>query len=498
MDRHADERTDFRFDYMSRRQDAHQLTPETLEVLAIRLTAPGSGIRDSAVPAGYTYLGQLIAHDLSFDLTKAGFGRQLAVDRLDQAASPTLDLDALYGGGPLDDDSKRFYVDDTGPLMVTGRTAAADVYPAFDGCDLPRGEDGDPRKARIADARNDDNLGVAQTHAALLRFHNRVADEETTASDPFTRFEQARDIVTRHFQWIVWFDFLPRICDPAVLADVLAGGRKAFEPGLGRGVPPTMPLEFSAGVFRLGHSMVRSTYDWNRCATALSIEDLFVFSGRGGDLDGHDALPSTRTADFRRLYDFTEIGRPHLEPPELNVARAIDTRLTRSLRNLPPGTIGKARPARQREMNLAFRNLMKARSIGLASGQDMAEFLVKKGVALTPLTPQTISRDDDGMDARLAYALGEAGLRHTPLWVYALRESERTEDRRLTGVGARIVAETFHRAIEASWTSIFDGSGWTPTLTQAGEDFSMAHLLLYAFEPDPSLLAPLEPPLDAI
>jgi hypothetical protein len=498
MDRHADERADFLFSYMSRREDGHQLTPETLGTLAIRLTAPGSGVRESVVPAGYTYLGQLIAHDLSFDLTKARLGRQLALDRLDQAASPTLDLDTLYGGGPLDDKSKRFYVDGTGPLMVTGRTVAADVYPAFEGCDLPRGEDGVLTKACIPDPRNDDNLGVAQTHAALLRFHNRVADEETTASDPFTRFEQARDIVTRHLQWIVWFDFLPRICDPAVLADVLAGGRKAFEPGLDRSVPATMPLEFSAGVFRLGHSMVRSTYDWNRCATTLSIDDLFVFSARGGDLDGHDALPSTRTADFRRLYDFTEIGRPHLEPPELNVARAIDTRLTQKLRNLPPGTIGSDHPPRrEREMNLAFRNLMKARSVGLASGQDMARFLMGKGVDLTPLTEQTISRDDDGMDTKLAYALGEDGLRHTPLWVYALRESERRKDRRLTGVGARIVAETFHRAIGASWTSIFDGSDWTPTLTGAGEDFSMAHLLLYAFEPDPSLLAPLEPPLDS-
>ena len=492
MDRHADVRKDFRFSYMSERQDGHQLTPETLDTLAMRLTAPGTGERNSTVPSGYTYLGQVIAHDLSFDLTKRQLGRVLPLERLRNAASPTLDLDTLYGGGPVDDDSKRFYVDEQGPQMVTGRTAAADPYPAFDGWDLPRGEDGDPRKAMIPDPRNDDNVAVAQTHAALIRFHNRVAEEQTTASDPFTRFEQARDIVTRHVQWIVWFDFLPRICDPGALDDVLAHGRKTFEVDKGRDDQPTMPLEFSAGVFRLGHSMVRSTYDWNRCVTTLGIDDLFVFSGRGGDLDGHDAVPSTRTADFRRLYDFTEIGRPDLEPPELNVALAIDTRLTRDLRKLPAGTIGlDDPPRRKREANLAFRNLMKARKVGLASGQDMARFL-----DMEPLTARQISHNDDGMDVRLDYALGEDGLRHTPLWVYALREAERTEERRLTGVGARIVAETFHRAIEASRTSIFDGSGWEPTVKQAGKDFCMAHLLLYAFEPEPSLFGPLDPPPD--
>ena len=67
------------------------------------------------------------------------------------------------------------------------------------------------------------------------------------------------------------------------------------------------------------------------------------------------------------------------------------------------------------------------------------------------------------------------------------------EPHRLNNVGARIVAETFHRAIESSRISIFDGTGWTPTLRDADESFSMAHLLLFAFAREPALLAPLEP-----
>ena len=175
MDRHGDERAGFRFGYMSQRQEEHQLPRTTLQKLATRLTAPGPGTRDSDVPAGYTYLGQFIAHDLSFDLTTAGLGRRLSLRRLQQAASPSLDLDSLYGAGPMDPDSARFYVGREGPCMITGRTEAAGGHPAFEGCDLPRGADGEPRKALIPDPRNDDNLAVAQTHAAMMRFHNRVA-----------------------------------------------------------------------------------------------------------------------------------------------------------------------------------------------------------------------------------------------------------------------------------------------------------------------------------
>ena len=47
------------------------------------------------------------------------------------------------------------------------------------GFDLPRGagsKAAERRKAVIADERNDDNLAVAQTHLAFIRFHNRVVD----------------------------------------------------------------------------------------------------------------------------------------------------------------------------------------------------------------------------------------------------------------------------------------------------------------------------------
>ena len=71
-----------------------------------------------------------------------------------------------------------------------------------------------------------------------------------------------------------------------------------------------------------------------------------------------------------------------------------------------------------------------------------------------------------------------------------LREAELNRGR-LTGVGARIVAETFHRALEGSATSILRDPAFTPTLGRTAGRFTMADLLLFAFEGKKTLLNPL-------
>jgi hypothetical protein len=71
-----------------------------------------------------------------------------------------------------------------------------------------------------------------------------------------------------------------------------------------------------------------------------------------------------------------------------------------------------------------------------------------------------------------------------------LREAE-LNGGRLGGVGARIVAETFHRAIQGSASSIVRDPAWRPTLGPDSSTFRMVDLLLFAFEGKKSLLAPL-------
>jgi hypothetical protein len=71
-----------------------------------------------------------------------------------------------------------------------------------------------------------------------------------------------------------------------------------------------------------------------------------------------------------------------------------------------------------------------------------------------------------------------------------LREAELNRGK-LKGVGARIVAETFHRAMEGSQVSIVRDPTWRPSLGPNNTTFRMVDLLLFAFRGRKSLLAPL-------
>jgi len=486
----------FRFSRMGPSGVHHQLSEANRKKLANAMAAGGGGA--SRIPAGFTYLGQFTDHDLTFDRTAVTLGTSVTPADLLQARSPSLDLDSLYGAGPADPGSAHFYEAD-GLHLRMGKTVAGDGIPAKDGFDLPRGEGNTAAKKRAAiipDPRNDENLAVAQTHLAFIRFHNRVVDTLPASVPAGQRFAEARKLVTKHFQWMLRTDFLPRICAEGVVNDVFSRGRKAFEVGATPTDVPTMPIEFSIAAYRLGHSMVRAAYNWNKVFDnhTGTLDYLFIFSATGGDLGGQTRLLSTWIADFRRLYDFGEANKQNLVVPadKFNRAMRIDTRLSAPLKNLPSGTFGgPSVPFNDPRANLAFRNLDRAHMVKVASGQQMVRFLHNRGVRLTKLSAAQI-RDGHGgakLDG-LARSQLDALIKNTPLWFYILREAE-LNGGRLKGVGARIVAETFHRAMEGSTASIVRDQTWRPTLGPNSRTFRMVDLLLFAFKGQKSLLAPL-------
>ena len=500
-----------------------QIDEATRIALATAITEGDNDQPDSAnppIPAGFTYLGQFVDHDLTMDRTEAQLGEDVSLDELMQGRSPALDLDSVYGRGPRDARDRAFYAQD-GVKLKMGRTSAT-TFPddrtnvELEGFDLPRvggtaGTHADRRRPLIPDLRNDENLVVAQTHLAFSRFHNRVVDElATTGMAEGRLFKAAREQVVKHYQWMLRTDFLPRIVDPAIVSDVFTHGRRFFEVR-GHGRRPTMPIEFSVAAYRFGHSMVRGGYQWNRVfrsngpgplATLLL---LFTFTGVSGNFQGGsgipelddpnsgtvDTLPTNWIADFRRLFDFTEAGRPDLAAPAEsdggNIAKRIDTRLVDPLRQLPAGTFaGRGSTIPEIQRNLAFRNLTRANMVGLASGQQMAELL-----GVQPLTAEQIQNGDQG--ASLAGLTAEqlaTVTTSTPLWFYVLREAE-FNNGRLGAVGGRIVAELFHRAMEGSQISIVREPWWRPALGPDSTTFRMTDLLLFAFEGKSDLLNPL-------
>ena len=133
----------FRFSRMGPRGTA--LGEANRKKLARAMTHGGGGA--GAIPAGYTYLGQFVDHDLTFDKTAVMLGQNVSPAQLLQGRSPSLDLDSLYGAGPSDPASAAFYKDDRAP------------EDGADGGDRPRPGDG---RARPPARRGHDGRAEAQ------------------------------------------------------------------------------------------------------------------------------------------------------------------------------------------------------------------------------------------------------------------------------------------------------------------------------------------------
>ena len=162
---------------------------------------------DSGIPAGYIFFAQFIDHDVTLDATSKLHGEPLSGEEiadLPNIRSASLDLDCVYGFGP--EASPHIYdVDRPGRLALSPN-----------GYDLARSPGG---AALIGDPRNDENIFVSQMQLLFHRFHNKLYNErvfQETGSGEFNRFEKAQEAARYHYQWLVLFDFLKRLCDPDV------------------------------------------------------------------------------------------------------------------------------------------------------------------------------------------------------------------------------------------------------------------------------------------
>jgi len=399
------------------------------------------------LPAAYTYLGQFVDHDITFDPTSL----QQQVndpDALTDFRTPRYDLDSLYGRGP--DDSPYLY-EWTDPRfrgikLLAGRNPDADV----DGTpltrqDLPRNEQG---RALIGDPRNDENIIISQLHLAFIKLHDRVVDQIARLKLPdgqprFTGrrlFEEARRWVRWHYQWMVVHDFLERVCGVAVVDSILKNEGAPTGPTVELlfyqpKEQPFMPIEFSAAAFRFGHSMIRASYDLNDNVLEIpTFVDDPVAAGPFGHLGGFRRLPGGWTIKWR---SFVSIGG---STPQLS--RKLNTRLTKPLQLLPPGL---GTPRRE----LAVLNLLRGKARSLPTGQSVA-----RKMGITPLTTQQLGLGafvPQTLTAAQAAALSE----DTPLWYYILKEAEIAPQRgaRLGPVGGRIVAEVLIGLLDGDPTS---------------------------------------------
>ncbi len=395
----------------------------------------------AGLTAGFTFLGQFLDHDLTFDPTSS-LERQNDPEAVANFRTPLLELDNLYGSGPRA--SPHLYdVNNPGKLLID------EVAPK----DVPRNSQ---LRALIGDPRNDENVIVSQLHLAFIKFHNAVLDSVIAKGDvpPGEVFDEAQRIVRWHYQWMVVHEFLPHIVGEGRVKDLMRCHRE--DRCYRWRHEPFIPVEFAVAAYRFGHSQVRTGYRVNADFAAPKIFDASIPNTLPdpNDLRGGKRAP-------RRFVDWSLFFQ--LGGKVLQVSQRIDTTLSAPLFELPfnaPG-LPSANPA-----SLAQRNLLRGLVFGLPSGQDMA-----RAMRIKPLKSDDL---DDVSHLKLH--------RSTPPWFYMLREAEKCEQgKRLGPVGGRIVAEVFLGVLEGDRQSYLRADpDWKPFLGKKDGEFTITDLLKFA------------------
>ena len=230
---------------------------------------------DGTQPAGYTFLGQFVDHDVTrtttalsalgalgqtverdpqakLALAAAGITPDLVRQAIADAALPgsplsgntgKLDLDSVYGVG---DFAALTAIDapwfEQQGSTYTGRFAMREVQAPsatgaagiVDGFDFERGSDG---AAEIPDARNSEHKILSQLQNLFELAHNDCLDHAlartsaSAAAQIGAAFDECRRKVMWTYETIVATDFLPRISAEATLARVAPGALHAYRRG---------------------------------------------------------------------------------------------------------------------------------------------------------------------------------------------------------------------------------------------------------------------------
>jgi hypothetical protein len=379
------------------------------------------------IPAGWAFFGQFIAHDITHDRSPLQASEDVA--RLQNFRSPRLDLECIYGAGPVGQPYLYDLHDPDKLLIEHSKNPTGD---------LPRNGQG---LALIGDARNDTHLFISQLHLAFLHFHNRVVDRlrgDGVKADEV--FDRSARTVRSHYQWIVLHEFLPLTVGEDLVSELLECGTKIcrFEDR------PFIPVEFSDAAYRFGHAQIRDRYDVNE-----GLRDVTLFP----DLVGICPVTPERRMDWRRMFQFADSN-----PPQ--ASRRLSPQLVRALMRLPEALVGHT--GRAEFSSLASRDLYRGRAVELPCGEDVA-----RAMGLQPCSTQELKTANSELSGG------------TPLWLYVLGEAEAQHKGEFLGeVGGRIVAEVIFELLKYDPDSILNRPGWTPELAP-GKAFGIADLLMY-------------------
>lgn len=432
------------------------------------------------IPSGYTYLLQLVTHDLVASSISAGLTNELG--GLFNARFPrALRLETLYGGGPslcpfvyrIDEAVKRDPSDhprtqfrlgairdqqgalDPARLRDVARAAVgASNDDAF--AEQPIGDGSTarpvPTEVLVADQRNDDHAIISQLTALFCLLHNGIVDRLARNHPPgpdvapeeaaHDRFGCARQAVEAIYRRIVARDVLPRLLDPHV--------RTAFEAGfrLAGASDQRMAFEFSHGAFRFGHAMVREGY---RVNDAEAPEIPIAEGLRQSSLH----FPTATPVSDRWVVNWSFFFDPQND--RRNLSRRIAPHFVNALSH--ERLFGPVATDRS-QFGVAFRDMMSALAAGLWSVPALIDAL-RANPELASLLPADFAPWRAAI-AEWLVAAGDVGPAFTaeevatlsadpPLPFFVMFEAAHAADgRRLGPLGSIIVADTFYPALAAA------------------------------------------------
>jgi hypothetical protein len=391
--------------------------------------------------AGTTFVGQFLDHDITFDTTSP-LGVPKSPQDSPNSRTPALDLDSVYGAGPVAEPV--FYESDQLHLRIESNGEFEDIA---------REPSGRPI---ISDPRNNENEMLKGIHAAFILLHNNVVDQ--LQSDGFGNraeiFDEARRIVTWHYQWLVVHEFLPLFVGQSMVDDILNNGRQFYTPS----GSAFIPIEFQLA-YRFGHSMVRPSYRLNRFSMNGEAFFGFIFDrSQDGlpdpdDLRAFDVRAPRRFVGWETFFDF---GDGEVRPNKL-----IDRVLSTPLFDLPLPTI----PDNSNPTSLPQRNLLRHITWETPSGQAIAQAMGNQPLVLNELA-----------------GFGQDLQNSTPIWYYALAEAEDLAGGVTLGpTGGRIVGEVFIGLMQLDPTAYLAvDPNWTPFLGPNPGQFTMTDFLTAA------------------
>ena len=430
---------------------------------------------NSSIPVGHTYVGQLLAHDISKD-NDTKVGRTFEPEAIANHVTPWIDLDVVYEhAGKLADR------DPAEPAKLLLGNGIGNER------DFPRGPDG---RARIPDQRNDQNNNLSQLVAAVMQFHNAEVDRLRAASDEEDEalFVKARSSTAAHWQAVVFSEFLPTFVEVGLIDDISKNGPNFYGEGMAKA--GIIPVEFSAAAFRFGHSIVRGRYTLNDNESADRVR-LFPLSAKELErsLVGHRPIPKDRQIDWDRFFDFESSIQGDLDDDEdqfkgLQVSRKIDRFLARPMlripefillgRPVPPELMKEELLPDRAVLSLASLNLQRGKALGLPSGQAVAD-----AMGVTPIDNSALGLCVSAENCTEWGYVWTMDDKEAPFFLYVLEESRLQSDgEKLGEVGGRIVAEVIIGLLQADPGSILNQDFVSP-LTGTSS-FTMADMIFHA------------------